>query len=66
MPTTITPIQTDVFLNESRKLVELSKIRSGFIKLIKYKKDRIKLEQKFEATKDKFAVRQQLIDRKKI
>lgn len=66
MPTTITPIQTGVFLNESRKLAELSKIRSGFIKLIKYKKDRIKLEQKFEATKDKFAVRQQLIDRKKL
>lgn len=65
MPNTLTPINKGAFLNENRKFIELSKIRTATITLVKYKKDRLKLEKKYEETKDKFRSRQQIIDREK-
>jgi len=62
---TLTPIKTSAFLYSGKRLTELTKIRSASIKLLKFKKDRLKLEDKFQQTKDKFATRQQILDREK-
>ncbi len=64
MPT-ITPIKSGAFLNSSKRLTELTRIRSASITLLKYKKDRIKLELKYKQTRDKFEARQNILDREK-
>lgn len=62
---TFSPINKSAFLTDSKRLQELTKIRSASVTLLKYKKDRLKLEKKFQDTKDKFAARQKILDREK-
>jgi hypothetical protein len=62
---TFTPIKTGAFLTQGKRLQELTKIRSASITLLKFKKDRLKLEKKYQETKDKFSTRQTILDREK-
>lgn len=62
---TITPIKSGAFLNSSKRLTELTRIRTASITLLKYKKDRLKLELKYKQTRDKFEARQNILDREK-
>lgn len=62
---TISPIKPTAFLYQSKRLDELTKIRSVSIKLLKLKKDRLKLEDKFKKTKDTFAAKQKTLDKEK-
>lgn len=62
---TFTPIKTGAFLTQSKRLDELTKIRSASITLLKFKKDRLKLEKKYQETKDKFTTKQQILDRER-
>jgi uncharacterized membrane protein required for colicin V production len=62
---TLSPIKTGAFLYQGKRLNELTQIRSVSIKLLKLKKDRLKLEDKFQKTKDKFTARQKVLDREK-
>lgn len=61
----LSPIKTSNFLHASKRLHELTSIRSTAITLLKYKKDRLKLEKKYEDTKNKFATKQKILDKEK-
>ena len=59
----ISPIKTTSFISASKRLYELTKIRSASITLLKYKKDRLKLEKKFQTIKDKFENRKKILSK---
>ena len=61
----LSPIKTSNFLHASKRLHELTRIRSTAITLLKYKKDRLKLEKKYEDTKNKFATKQKILDKER-
>lgn len=61
----LSPIKTSNFLHASTRLHELTRIRSTAITLLKYKKDRLKLEKKYEDTKNKFATKQKILDKER-
>jgi murein DD-endopeptidase MepM/ murein hydrolase activator NlpD len=61
----LSSIKTSNFLHASKRLHELTRIRSTAITLLKYKKDRLKLEKKYEDTKNKFATKQKILDKER-
>lgn len=61
----LSPIKTSNFLHASKRLHELTRIRSTAVTLLKYKKDRLKLEKKYEDTKNKFATKQKILDKER-